>query len=74
MKVGSDGNLGLSREYPEKLFGPLFYSLWNCPLSLLMPHTHTSICGNITLSEPCIYLCEIIKFLKIFASLCFGRK
>ena len=32
MKVGSVGNLGLSREYPKKLFGPMFYSWWNCPL------------------------------------------
>ena len=23
MKVGSGGNLGLSREYPKKLFGPI---------------------------------------------------
>ena len=32
MKVGTGGNLGLSREYHKKLFGPLFYSWWNCPL------------------------------------------
>ena len=29
MKVGTGGNLGLSREYHKKLFGPLFYPLWN---------------------------------------------
>ena len=33
MKVGTGGNLGLSREYHKKLFGPLFYTLWNCPLN-----------------------------------------
>ena len=26
------GNLGLSREFHKKLFGPLFYSWWNFPL------------------------------------------
>ena len=31
VKVGSGGNLGLSREYPKKLFEPMFYSWWNCP-------------------------------------------
>ena len=35
MKVGNGRNLGLSREYPTKLFGPMFYSWWNCPLSKL---------------------------------------
>ena len=34
MKVGTGGNLGLSREYHTKLFGPLFYTWWNCPLSV----------------------------------------
>ena len=33
MKVGTGGNLGLSREYHKKLFGPLFYPWWNCPLT-----------------------------------------
>ena len=33
MKVGSGGNLGLKREYPKKLFGPMFYSWWNCTLN-----------------------------------------
>ena len=32
MKVGTGGNLGLSREYHKKLLGPLFYSWWDCPL------------------------------------------
>ena len=32
MKLGSGGNLGLSREYSKKLFGPMFYSWFNCPL------------------------------------------
>ena len=32
MKVGTGGNLGLSREYHKNLFGPLFYTWWNCPL------------------------------------------
>ena len=31
MKVGTGGNLGLSREYHKTLFGPLFYPWWNCP-------------------------------------------
>ena len=34
MKVGTGGNLGLSREYHKKLFGPMFYSWYNCPLNL----------------------------------------
>ena len=34
MKVGTDGKLGLGREYHKKLFGPLFYTWWNCPLSI----------------------------------------
>ena len=33
MKFGTGGNLGLSREYHKKLFGPLFYTWWNFPLS-----------------------------------------
>ena len=36
MQVGSGGNLGVSREYPKKLFGPMFYSRWNCPLKVMM--------------------------------------
>ena len=32
VKVGTGGNLSLSREYHKKLFGPLFYTWWNCPL------------------------------------------
>ena len=32
MKVGTGGNLGLSREYHKQLFGPLFYTWWDCPL------------------------------------------
>ena len=32
MKVGTGGNLGLSRVYHKNLFGPLFYTWWNCPL------------------------------------------
>ena len=32
MKVGTGGNLDLSRKYHKKLFWPLFYSWWNCPL------------------------------------------
>ena len=41
MKVGSGGNLGLSREYPKKLFGPV-YSWRNCALMSvrLSPGTH----------------------------------
>ena len=35
MKVGTGGNLGLSRAYHKKLFWPLFYRWWNCPLRLL---------------------------------------
>ena len=33
MKGGTGENLDLSRDYNKKLFGPLFYSWWNCPLS-----------------------------------------
>ena len=34
MKVGTGRNLDLSREHHQKLFGPLFYSWWNCPLKV----------------------------------------
>ena len=33
MKVGTGRNLDLSREYHKTLFGPLFHSWWNCPLT-----------------------------------------
>ena len=32
MNISTGGNLALSREYHKKLFGPLFYPWWNCPL------------------------------------------
>ena len=53
MKVGTGGNLDLSREYHDKLFGPLFYSWWNCPLILLVVlgenrHLHISILKGLT--------------------------
>ena len=32
MKVGTGKNWVLIREYDKKLFGPLFYTWWNCPL------------------------------------------
>ena len=32
--ISSGGNLGLSREYRKKLFGPMFYSWCNCPLRI----------------------------------------
>ena len=35
MTVCSGGSFGLSREYHKKLFGPMFYSWWNCPLRML---------------------------------------
>ena len=34
MKVGTGGNFGLRRECHKKLFGPLFYPWWNCPLRM----------------------------------------
>ena len=43
MKVCTGGNLGLSREYHKKLFGPLFYPWWNCPLNLCVVTTVVSI-------------------------------
>ena len=33
MKAGSSRDLDLSREYSMKLFGSMFYSWCNCPLS-----------------------------------------
>ena len=36
MKVGTGRNLDLSREYHKKLFGSLFHSWWNCPLTQLI--------------------------------------
>ena len=39
---GTGGNLGLNREYRKKLFGPLFYTWWNCPLKISPdPYTFT---------------------------------
>ena len=32
MKVGSGGNLDLSKEYSTQLFEPMFYPWRNCPL------------------------------------------
>ena len=53
MKVGTSRNLDLSREYHKKLFGPLFYSWWNCPLSanscLLMPVSSPRQDGSVSL-------------------------
>ena len=34
MKAGTGRNLDLSGEYHKKLFGPLFHSWWNCPLTI----------------------------------------
>ena len=34
MKVSSGGNLGISNDNPEKLFGPILYSWCNCLLSI----------------------------------------
>ena len=28
------GVLDMSRVYPKTLFGPMFYSWWNCPLNV----------------------------------------
>ena len=33
MEVGGCGVLDMSRVYPKTLFGPMFYSWWNCPLN-----------------------------------------
>ena len=38
MKVGSGGNLGLSREYDTQLFRPMFHSRYNCPLIVFNPY------------------------------------
>ena len=32
MEVGSCGVLDMSQVYHKTLFGPMFYSWWNCPL------------------------------------------
>ena len=39
MKVGSCGVLDLSRVYPKTPFEPMFYSWWNCPLSIVLLQT-----------------------------------
>ena len=36
MEVGSCGVLDMSRVYPNTLFGPMFYSWWNCPLTYII--------------------------------------
>ena len=46
MKVGTGRNLDLSREYFKKLFRPLFYSWWNCPLSTFIYLSHNAAVGN----------------------------
>ena len=38
------GNLGLSREYHKKLFGPLFYTWWNCPLTSVTGKSFVPFC------------------------------
>ena len=35
VELGSCGVLDMSRVYHKTLFGPMFYSWWNCPLSNL---------------------------------------
>ena len=46
MEVSTGRNLDLSREYRKKLFGPLFYSWWNCPLTLiLLTWVHMTMSG-----------------------------
>ena len=46
MKFGGGGNLGLSREYPKKRFGPMFYSWWSCPLRALRSDVTTLAKGK----------------------------
>ena len=64
MKVGTGGNLGLNREYHKKLFGPLFYPCWNCPLKISLKTLPASqgfnFCkfstvGNFTLPSTYLY-------------------
>ena len=56
MKVGSGGNLGLSKEYSKKLFGPMFYSCCNCSLSIELLLKHKSTTTKLMLCES-KYLC-----------------
>ena len=48
MKDGSGGNLGLSRDYPKELFGPMFYSWWNCPSITAPNELYFSIAHSFT--------------------------
>ena len=64
MKVGTGGNLDLSREYHKKLFGPLFYSWWNCPLRLIhISHTISNILiyTSFVTSMLCLFLGLVCK-------------
>ena len=36
MEVGICGVLDMSRVYLKTLFGPMFYSWWNCPLMIIL--------------------------------------
>ena len=63
MKVGTGGNLDLSREYHMKLFGPLFYTWWNCPLNFAKLTFKT-------LSQTVIFL-RYSSRLNLFRQLCY---
>ena len=54
MKVGTGGNLDLSREYHKKLFGPLFYSWWNYPLKKV--NSITDVLGISPIQYGCLDL------------------
>ena len=48
----------MSRVYPKTLFGPMFYSWWNCPLSHKVPRhlavsTHTSVIASCAFALLC---------------------
>ena len=56
VKVGSGGNLGLRKEYFKELFGPIFYSCCNCPLSICLRFelNHSNVQHEDTLDSPVV--------------------
>ena len=60
MKVDTGGNLGLSREYHKKLFGPLSYTWWNCPLTIV---GHTMAAIGCSRWRPLLNIIQLKMFL-----------
>ena len=62
MKVGIGGDLGLSREYSKKLFGPLFYS-WR-KLSFMNYSIEMVVCNYNTFDNIAVIEIDFTELLK----------